>query len=177
MPAAPASFVFGRSPFSLLDIETTGFSARMHEITEISAIRVDERFQIVAQVNHLVKICSRVPWEITRLTGLTDSMLSRHGIPLHEALASAHRLISGHRVYAHNARFDQSFLNAAVEQTAAGCSFTLDCSIPVFKKLLPGRPKYGLSHVAEALGVSADGAHRGLKDCTILLSCLQRAHA
>ena len=170
------AFPFGRAPFCVVDTETTGLSAQVHEITEVSAIVVNERFEIVAEMSRLIRITSRVPWHITQLTGITDSMLSSKGVPLKQALEELHGLVNGMPAFAHNASFDRRFLNAAVERAGVDFQFTLDCSIPAFKRLLPARQGYGLGVLAAALNVDGCGAHRALADCRILLGCLARAH-
>lgn len=160
----------------MVDTETTGLSTQMHEITEISAILVNERFEIVAEMSRLIRITSRVPWHITQLTGITDSLLKSQGVPLRFALEELHGMVGKTPSFAHNASFDRRFLNAAAEQAGVGFQFELTCSIPTFKRLLPGRRGYGLGVLAEALQVDGCGAHRALADCRILLGCLAKAH-
>ena len=169
-------FPFGEAPFCVVDTETTGLSTDFHEITEISAILVNERFEVVAEMSQLIRINSRVPWEITRLTGITDAMLRSHGVPLRTALDELHELVSGNTAFAHNASFDRRFLHAAAERAGFPHVFELHCSIPTFKRLLPQQKRYGLGVLAEALRVDGCGAHRALADCRILLGCLARAH-
>jgi DNA polymerase-3 subunit epsilon len=167
---------FGRSTFCLLDIETTGLSPQGHEITEIAAIRVNERFEVIGEMNQLLRTSQPVPWHITRLTGISDALLRARGIELPRGLAEAFRFVHGTPAFAHNARFDRGFLDAHAERSGADFRFPLECSIPVFKRLLPGRRGYGLSALAEALRVDGGGAHRALADCRVLLECLKRAH-
>jgi len=170
------NFRFGRAPFCLLDIETTGFSTEIHEITEIAAVRVNERFEIVEETSCLVRIENSVPWHITNLTGITDRMLKAEGKPLATAIRHIHMFLGDHTMFAHNATFDRRFMNAAAQRLGMGVSFPLECSIPVFKKLLPKQGKYGLPVLAEALRVEGGGEHRALGDCRVLLECLKRAH-
>jgi DNA polymerase-3 subunit epsilon len=176
MAASTSAFTFGRTSFCVVDTETTGLSTRMHEITEISALHVNERFEVVAEMSRLIRIPGRVPWHITQLTGITDAMLRSKGVPLRMALEELHGMIGEMPTFAHNASFDRRFLNAAAEQAGVDFRFTLDCSIPTFKRLLPQQRKYGLGVLAEALRVDGCGAHRALADCRILLGCLAKAH-
>lgn len=170
------TFPFGRAPFCVVDTETTGLSPQMHEITEISAILVNERFEIVAEMSRLIRIDSRVPWHITNLTGITDAMLRAKGVPLPQALAELHGMVTGLPAFAHNASFDRRFLTAATERAGVGFQFDLQCTIPAFKRLLPNQRRYGLGVLAAALDVDGCGAHRALADCRILLGCLAKAH-
>lgn len=168
--------LIGRAPFCLLDIETTGFSADSHEITEIAAIRVGERLEILEETNFLIRIENPVPYHISRITGITDGLLRSKGRGLAESLREIHRFTHAHTTFAHNAKFDQSFLNASARRSGLQASFQLECSIPVFKRLLPGHKSYGLPKLVDALGLDDSGAHRALADCRMLLECLRRAH-
>ena len=167
---------FGKTSFCLVDIETTGFSPDMHEITEIAAIQVNERFEVVAEMSRLVRISGTVPWHITEITGICDALLAEEGVPLAGALEEAWRFSDGMPSFAHNASFDRRFLDASATRLAMSFRFPLECSIPVFKQLLPGRSGYGLPVLAEALEVNDGGAHRALADCRVLLGCLRQAH-
>jgi DNA polymerase-3 subunit epsilon len=167
---------FGRSPFCLVDIETTGLSPGADEITEVAAIRVNERFEVVAEMSRLIRISRPVPWHITGLTGISDALLRREGGPLDRVLEDAWGFIDGMPSYAHNASFDRRFLDAFAAKTGKPFRFPLACSIPVFRRLMPGGKGYGLAAVAQRLAVNGQGAHRALADCRILLECLRRAH-
>ncbi len=167
---------FGKSDFCLLDIETTGLSTEYCEITEIAAIRVNGNFEVVGEMSRLVRISGRVPWHITGITGITDSMLRAEGQPLGGVLEEAWDFMGGLPSYAHNASFDRRFLDAFATRTGKAFRFPLECSIPVFKRLMPGRKGFGLPVLAEHLRVDGGGAHRALADCRVLLGCLRKAH-
>lgn len=168
---------FGNRSFCLLDIETTGLNATQHEITEIAVIRVNEGFEITGEMSRLVRISGAVPWHITQITGITDGLLRSEGHSLSGALEEAYEFICGMPSYAHNASFDQRFLNTFASHTGKPFRFPLECSIPVLKKLLPSRKSYSLPVLAEHLQVSGGGAHRALADCRVLLECLRKAHS
>ena len=169
-------FEFGSGTFCVLDIETTGLSTENHEITEIAAIRVNERFEVVDEMSSLVKISSLMPWHITNLTGITDGMLRSHGRDLPTVLSEVHGFLNGEVMFAHNASFDRRFMNTAAMRMGFAGDFPLLCSIPVFKRQLPGRKGYGLPVLAEALRVRGGGEHRALGDCRVLVECLRRVH-
>lgn len=160
--------------FFLLDTETTGLSASKHELMEIAAIRIGAGWEWMDERSWLIRTRQRVPSHITQITGITDALLDEEGRPLAEALDELRDFLGTHPVYAHNARFDQAFLNAAARQTGGVREFELRCSIPVFKKFARGRSKYGLSALAASYRVDAGGGHRALTDCRTLLGCLRR---
>jgi DNA polymerase-3 subunit epsilon len=137
---------------------------------------VSEGFEIQEEFQCLVRIEGRVPRHITQITGIHDRMLQAEGKALPDVLRQVHDFSCGRLAFAHNARFDRSFLNAAAQRLGWRDEFVLECSIPVFKQLLPGRRGYGLSAVAECLKVRSGVAHRALADCRMLVDCLKRAH-
>lgn len=165
----------GKETFCLIDIETTGLSTAFHEITEISAIRVNNRFEAIAEISHLVRISGSVPWHITRLTGIDDRLLRTKGLPLRRALEEIADFVSGQTGFAHHASFDRRFLNDSCLRETLSHQFPLECTIPHFKRAYPGRRTYKLQEIARDLGVAGGGAHRGLQDCRVLLGCLARA--
>lgn len=167
---------FGTDNFCLLDIETTGFSTDYNEITEIAVIRVNASFGIEGEMSRLVRISGTVPWKISEITGITDALLRRDGRPLIDVLEEAREFIGTLPVFAHNGAFDRRFLDAFAIRSGRPFQFPLECSIPVFKRLLPQRRGYGLPALAQALLVDGGGAHRALADCRVLLECLRRAH-
>jgi len=168
---------FGRSPFCVVDIETTGFSPDLHEITEIAAIRVNESFEITGEMSSLIRVSQPVPRQITSITGICDRLLAKEGRPLAPVLDQTWGFIGDTRTFAHNASFDRRFLDAFALRSGKQFRFPLECSIPVFKRLLPGRKGYGLPALAQDLRIRNHGAHRALADCRILLECLRSAHA
>ena len=70
--------------YVLVDIETTGLSPRECEIIEIGAIKVKEN-KIIDTFDTLLKIEGRLPYFITKLTGITNEMLEE-GVEQEEAL-------------------------------------------------------------------------------------------
>ena len=167
---------FGKSHFCIVDIETTGLSPKSHEITEIAAIQVNEKFEVISEMSRLLRTSQPVPWHITQLTGISDSLLRAEGIPMDLGLEEANDFLQELPSFAHNASFDRRFLDAFAERAGKTFRFPLECSIPVFKRLIPGRKGYGLPVLANALRVQGGGAHRALADCRVLLECLKKAH-
>ncbi|MDD3737454.1 MAG: exonuclease domain-containing protein, partial [Bacteroidales bacterium] len=59
--------------FAVVDIETTGGSARLERITEI-AIYIHDGEQIVDEYSTLVSPERNIPYFITSMTGITNEM-------------------------------------------------------------------------------------------------------
>ena len=71
--------------YVVVDIETTGFSPVANEIIEIGALKVVNN-EVIDEFNVLIKIESKIPDNIVRLTGITDELLNDSGIDAREFL-------------------------------------------------------------------------------------------
>lgn len=101
--------------FVVVDLETTGGSAKDCEITEIGAVKVrgGER---VGEFQTLVDPGVPVPAFIARLTGISTAMLV--GAPrIEDVMPSFLEFARGSVLVAHNAPFDMSFLRAAAARS------------------------------------------------------------
>ena len=74
--------------YVVVDIETTGGRAPFHRITEIGAVKV-HRGQVIEKFSTLVNPERRIPGKITRLTGISDSMVA--SAPKFPEIATAFR--------------------------------------------------------------------------------------
>lgn len=106
-PLAEATFV-------VVDLETTGCSARAGAITELGAVKVRGGV-VLGEFQTLVDPGLPVPPMITVLTGITDTMLL--GAPrIATVLPAFLEFARGAVLVAHNAPFDIGFLKAAAAQ-------------------------------------------------------------
>ena len=60
--------------FAIIDIETTGGSAKLEKITEI-AVYLHDGEKITGEYNTLVNPERNIPYYITNLTGITNEMV------------------------------------------------------------------------------------------------------
>ena len=158
--------------YVVIDIETTGFSPKWAEITEIGAIKVVGS-KVVSQMQSLVKISRRVPPEITKLTGITDKMLAAEGKPLHDVLTDLLAFVGDLPLVAHNSRFDLSFINAALGQLQQPkLTNNIIDTLTLSKRLLKSPGSYKLGDLSDYLGhklpisnENGNRLHRSLGDC------------
>ncbi|MEX2289736.1 MAG: DEDD exonuclease domain-containing protein [Mycobacteriales bacterium] len=100
--------------FVVVDLETTGGSARACEITEIGAVKV-RGGEVLGEFQTLVRPGQAIPPFIAVLTGITDAMVA--GAPrLDAALPAFLEFSRGAVLVAHNAPFDLGFLEAGCER-------------------------------------------------------------
>ncbi len=98
--------------FVVVDLETTGGSPSTDRITEIGAVKV-RAGELLGELATLVDPGRSVPAAITMLTGISDrTVTGRPGIAA--VLPSFLEFSRGATLVAHNARFDITFLNAAL---------------------------------------------------------------
>jgi DNA polymerase-3 subunit epsilon len=151
--------------FTVVDLETTGWSPQEADVTEVGAVRF-RAGRILGEVTMLVNPGTPVPSEITELTGLTDEMLAR--APAMAAVLPAVLAFSeGTVLVAHNAPFDVSFLTAACQAAhlAWPMPLVLD-TLPLARALLaPGEvPDCKLATLTGHFEISHEPHHRALAD-------------
>lgn len=159
--------------YTVVDTETTGVSPSYCHLIEISALKVHDGI-VVEKFSQLIKPPVRVPWQITRITGISNAMLE--GKPLiEEILPKFLEFLGGDLIVAHNASFDVNFLNFAARQYL-GFDMKNDYldTLTLFRRLHKELPHHRLKDVAEYYDLSYEGAHRALVDCEILFKGLCR---
>jgi DNA polymerase III subunit epsilon len=98
--------------FVVLDLETTGLSPQRDRITEVGAVKV-RGGEVLGELASLVHPGRPIPAGISAVTGITDAMV--RGAPgIGVLLPSLLEFLGNGVLVAHNARFDVSFLRAAL---------------------------------------------------------------
>jgi len=148
--------------YTIVDIETTGGSAKHEKITEI-AIYVFNGSKIIDEFITLVNPERKIPYYITQLTGIDNEMVSR--APKFYEIAKRVVEITEDRVFvAHNVNFDYNFIKSEYEQL--GYRFERDklCTVQLSRKLIPGKRSYSLGNLCSNLGININGRHRAAGD-------------
>lgn len=163
--------------FAVLDLETSGGSPRLGAgITEIGVVKV-RGGKILGTFQSFVDPGHALPYFITELTGITDSMLVSAPFideilpTLFEFLGSADETV----VVAHNSPFDLSFLKAA--------SLAHDMAWPEYQTVDTARLARAvldrdevinckLSTLAQFFGAETSPTHRALDDAMATVDVL-----
>lgn len=152
--------------YVLVDIETTGLSPQKDDIIEIGAIKVKDN-EVVDTFNYLINIGRNVPSHITKLTGITTSMLQSNGKEATEVLQDFVDFAGDNIIVGHNVNFDINFIYDKCEKYLdKHLSNDFIDTMKIAKKLVD-TPNYKLGTLAEYFNVDYNGAHRGLKDVEI----------
>ena len=122
--------------FAVVDLETTGGTARSHKVIEVAVVIFDGT-KIVDTYSTLINPKKYVPPFITSLAGISNEMLE--DAPTFEEVADLiFEKTEGMIFVAHNVNFDYSFLKQ--EFAILGTKFDRKklCTVRLAKKILPG---------------------------------------
>ena len=148
--------------FTVVDIETTGGTARSHRILEAAIVTVKDG-QITDNYSTLIYPGKPIPPFITSLTGITNEMVA--DAPVFEDVAGLILEKTEGKIFvAHNVNFDYSFMKQEFE--ALGIKFDRKklCTVRLSRKIFPGHKSYGLGALTSRLGIGNSNRHRALGD-------------
>ncbi|NJN27550.1 MAG: GIY-YIG nuclease family protein [Cyclobacteriaceae bacterium] len=148
--------------YTIIDIETTGGTARSHRIIEIAIVTYADG-QVVDRYATLINPMKFVPAFISSLTGITNEMVE-HAPTFEEVAETILSKTEGQIFVAHNVNFDFSFLKQ--EFNILGIKFERKklCTVRLAKKIVPGLRSYGLGALTSELGIEITNRHRALGD-------------
>jgi len=148
----------------VLDFETTGLSPdRGDRAIEIGAVRLEggrirDRFQCLMNPGR------RISSFIEDYTGISNAML-RTAPPCEEAMAACRDFIGDSDLVAHNAAFDQRFLDAELQRIGRPRRGAFACSMLAARRLYPDAPNHKLGTLVAYRRLPHDGTfHRALAD-------------
>ena len=154
----------GFDSFVAIDIETTGLDPSSSEIIELAAVRFVDS-EPAGSLTTLVKPRSKIPDEITRLTGITNEMVDASN-DIDDVFEEYMLFLeSGPWVVGHNVTFDLSFLKRKLDRKRFGIleARTLDTNI-LSRILFPRLQRYSLSSLVRQFGITRQREHRALDD-------------
>ena len=148
--------------YSIIDVETTGTSPAGGKITEI-AIYIFNGTDIIDSFVTLVNPECNIPWNITRLTGISNEMVET--APKFYEIAKKIVEITANTIFvAHNASFDYSFVREEFKRLGYDYKRKTMCTVNLSRKLIPGLPSYSLGNICQDLNITIEGRHRASGD-------------
>ncbi len=148
--------------FVVFDLETTGFSPIKDKIIEIGAVKV-EQGKITERFSTFVNPKVPIPFEITKLTSITDQMVLE-AEDIETVLPKFLEFVGDAVLVAHNASFDVGFIEQNCRYQDIAPNFTSVDTVAMARILLPTLSKYKLNVVANALHISLENHHRAVDD-------------
>jgi len=159
--------------YAVVDIETTGGMPRRDRIIEIAIVLYDGN-TIVDRFETLVDPERSIPYEITRITGITDDMVI-NAPKFYEVARKVVEMTEGAIFVAHNVRFDYSFIRE--EFLSLGFTFTRRqlCTVVLSRKSFPGLRSYSLGNLIRHFGIQVQNRHRAMDDVLATVEILGMA--
>lgn len=166
-PSPAASTTLAEATFAVVDVETTGLSARRHRILQVAVVLARADGTVVDRWSTYVR--PRFRWIMrlgpTHIHGIRRRDLK--GAPrLAEAMAEVGRRVSGSVLTAHNLGFDRAFLRAGARR--AGHELRTDgevCTLVLARRLDPENLwSHRLGDLCERYAVPLVRAHDALAD-------------
>lgn len=148
--------------YAIIDIETTGGSARTEKITEI-AIYLHDGEKITDEWVTLVNPERSIPYFITNLTGITNEMV-QDAPKFYEIAKKIVEMTEGRAFVAHNAKFDYSFIRQEFKSLGFNYRRKILDTVSLGRKLFPGHRSYSLGNICRDLNININGRHRAAGD-------------
>lgn len=148
----------------VLDFETTGLSPNMGDrAIEIGAVRIEDG-RVTDRFQELMNPGRPISGFIEDYTGITNRML-QSAPPCGEVMRRFSDFIGVFNLVAHNASFDQRFLDAELEMISEERRGQFACSMLAARRLYQEAPNHKLGSLVEYMNIPSDGVfHRALYD-------------
>jgi DNA polymerase-3 subunit epsilon len=148
----------------ILDFETTGLSPDNGDrAIEIGAVKL-ENGEITDQFQELMNPGRPVSYFIEDYTGITNKMLSK-AAPCCEVMERFTEFIQGQNLVAHNASFDERFLDSELKKISSSYDGQFACSLLISRRLYQTAPNHKLGTLINYKGIASNGNfHRALYD-------------
>ncbi len=161
------------APFVVVDLETTGHRPDDGGVTEIGAIRL-EGLREVGRFETLVHPGRSIPGFVTKLTGISDSMVAG-APPLGEVIGGFAEFASGAVLVAHNAAFDARLLDHACRRhLGRPMGLPTVCTVKLAQRLMPEQRRTSLEALSEHFGFASGKRHRAMADAERTVDLLAR---
>lgn len=165
--------LLNRDEYILLDLETTGYSAKaMAKITEIGAIKV-KNGKIVEEFSTFVNPEVKISQKITDITGITNDMV-KDAPTIDKVLPKFRKFIGNLLIVAHNAVFDWNrFLLPIFKDMCIFPTNDVIDTLDISKVTFPEKGfKHNLADLCERLGIKVEGHHRAINDVRMTFKAL-----
>jgi DNA polymerase-3 subunit epsilon len=155
-----------QASFSIIDVETTGISARYNNIIEIGIVKI-ANLKIVNTFHTMINPGRAIPYFISQFTGITDDDV--YNAPFFEDAADdIMKFISDDILGGHNFSFDKSFLKRELLYAGKGLLYNEDvCTLKLSRRMYPNLRSRSLSSMCRHFKLHNENSHRALSDAKV----------
>lgn len=157
--------------FAIIDIETTGGSAKLERIIEIAIVIYDGK-KIIDSFESLINPERTIPPFITSITGITNDMVV-NAPKFYEIAKDIVEITEDCIFVAHNSRFDYGFIRQEFQNLGYTYSRKQLDTIKVFRRLFPGLKSYALGNLINHFDIKVESRHRAMSDVMATLDLLK----
>ncbi|MCB0515132.1 MAG: 3'-5' exonuclease [Chitinophagales bacterium] len=158
--------------YAIIDIETTGGNYNNGAITEI-AIFLHDGNKIIDSFSSLVNPEMPIPPFVSKLTGITDEMVS--DAPKFYEIAQKVVEITQNAVFvAHNVQFDYGFIRHAYKSLGYDYHRPKLCTLQLAQKHIPQLNTYNLGSLCKHFNIVIEKRHRATGDALATVSLFEQ---
>jgi len=165
----PTDIELNKAKYVVLDLETTGLNCYYDRIIEFGAVRI-EKGVTVETIDILINPERKLPKKIIEITNITDKMLEKQPT-IEEVLPRILNFIGDAILVSHNADFDFSFLQHALERCGMRkLNNPVIDTLSLSRYLFPESRNHRLGSLCRNMDVNydEDSAHRADYDARVL---------
>lgn len=158
--------------FAIIDVETTGMTARFDRITEIAIILHDGQ-RVVDSFTTLLNPERPIPATITQVTGIHDALVA--DAPKFYEVARRIVEVTADAIFvAHNVSFDYNFVREEFNRLGYNFQRRQLCTVRMARKAFPGLASYSLTNLKRHFGIRAARSHRAMDDALATVQVFER---
>ncbi len=147
--------------YAIIDVETTGLSPKSEKITEI-AIYIHDGEKIIDEFATLINPEKKIPFQITRLTGINNKMV-KDAPKFYEIAKKIVGITDDKIIVGHHVSFDYNFIRNEFKSLGYDYKRKTLCTIKLARKLIPGRKSYNLGKLCNDLDIVIQNQEKGIK--------------
>jgi DNA polymerase III subunit epsilon len=157
--------------FAVIDVETTGLSAKSNRVIEIGIVKVRD-LKIVDRFESLINPGTSIPFFITQLTDISDKDVFDAPY-FDEILEELKEFVDDSIICGHNFSFDSSFLKYEFMRNGSEPLYNEQlCTMKLARRMFPALRSKSLSSVTNHLKLRNTSAHRALSDAEVTARAL-----
>ena len=158
------------APFSLIDFETSGFQPGNSRILEVAVVKIDSHGKILDEFTTLINPEDGNVGR-TDIHQITLAMV-KNAPKLSEIIGDLLNILDSSIVVAHNARFEENFLESAFREVGIKHPLMPTIDTLWLSRQVLDLPNYKLATVIEEFGYDFEDAHTALGDVRAMTKVL-----